>query len=443
MTRSIWVLSGMLFCLACTPLVPQDTPLCSGVDLREQYDVIYPDGLALRVPSLLIPAGEERVWCWYGTWEGPDSGIVSFHRRASSQFLHHLNLKSLSATDPHPDGTLIDCTSLEEQATHGTDLIAEMRSTDGGNELALPPGVAVSLPSGSRWVADIHYVNTSTEPICVNAAYDFELTPADQVEAMAAAIELDVGNYEIPPGEVTLRTECEVPVDMDLLAVAGHMHDRGTRFQVETIMDESTEPVLLYAVDPWLSSYQYEPPLTLFETDEVHLQAGDTLVMDCTWNNETNTPLTYPEEMCQTRAVAYPLDSPMQCVDGTWYDANGSPMGDFGTLSGSMSRSVESTEDGRGDALIVVSTTNNFGEDAVLVRTFNDSDLSQEGAPLPYVLEGLPLSSKPLFVTAFFDDDDSGFKDGPEPGDLSAPTYQVVCETTEPVTLDIVFDSHF
>ena len=210
----------------------------------------------------------------------------------------------------------------------------------------------------------------------------------------------DGGNFEIPPGEMTLRTECELPVDMDLLAVAGHMHDRGSRFQVEMITSESSEPDILQTVAPWLPDYQYEPPLELFEPDEVHLQAGDTLAMDCSWSNDTEAPLSYPVEMCQTRAVAYPLTSPMQCVGGTWYDSDGRPMGDFGTVQGSMSRTISSTGDGRGGVLVVASTTQDFGEDAVLAEHFDGIDLSEVDVLLPYVLEGLPLSTAPIFLRA-------------------------------------------
>lgn len=436
MRRWLLPLLGLFFSISCNPL-PGPDESCPGVDLREDFEVLYPNGFNVRVPSLVIPAGEEQVWCFYGTWEGPDSGIVSFHRRASPSFLHHVDMKTAASNDSTPDGTLFECTSLDDQAALGNPLITETRfGTMGDNELDLPEGVAMNFPSGSRYIADVHYVNTSTDPICVNAAFDLELRPAEEVEAMAAAVELDVGSFEIPPGAVTLHTECALPVAMNLLSLAGHMHYRGSRFQVDVVTSQGTET--LYEVDPWLPDYLYQPPLTLFDIDEVELKADDTLVMECSWFNDTGTSLSYPDEMCQSRMVGYPLDGPLQCTGGLWRDADGRPMGDFGTIEGAITSSFEGSGDGRGDVLVVVSTSLQFETDGILAETFTDIDLS---APTPYFLEGLPLGTDPLFVTAFFDEDGSGLLHGPGPGDLLAPTYQVVCETTQAVTLDIVFDA--
>lgn len=416
---------------------PADDVPCDGVDLRQSYDVRYPDGLQIVTPTLVIPAGSEVLWCFYGTWEGEDAGIVGFQRRAPEQHLHHLNIKTVADDDPHADGELVDCTSIEEQATHGTDLIAESGGGLGADELDLPEGVALGLNAGTRWVTDVHYINTSNEPICVNAAYDFDLVPADEVDAMAAAVELDVGHFEIPPGpEVTLRTECTLPADLEILSMVGHMHERGRRHRVELLQDgQATE---LYQVDPWLPHYQYDAPIETFALGEVQAAEGDVLAMDCTWENETGGVLGYPDEMCQTQAVAWPLDGPIQCEGGSWDDGGGPGddglVGDGdGVLTGTVRRGDELLGDGRGELLVAAFRQGEW--DPIAARMLGEVDLSDPETRIDYALQGLPVGET-VRVFAMLDDDGTGRKTGPTAQDLRTEVEVLV--EAEPGELDLV-----
>lgn len=67
----------------------------------------------------------------------------------------------------------------------------------------------------------------------------------------------------------------------ELLAVFGHMHEIGKTFRMTLNPDTAEEKVLL-DIDEWDFGWQlnYEP------LEEIHLESGDTLRMECSWDRE-------------------------------------------------------------------------------------------------------------------------------------------------------------
>jgi hypothetical protein len=61
--------------------------------------------------------------------------------------------------------------------------------------------------------------------------------------------------------------------------------------------------------DPPVDNYPLDKPLTFSK--------GDTIKMDCQWNNTTAQPLAFPDEMCVFFSYSLtPGDA--HCVDGGW-----------------------------------------------------------------------------------------------------------------------------
>ena len=75
------------------------------------------------------------------------------------------------------------------------------------------------------------------------------------------------------------------------------------------------------------------------------------------------------------------------------------------------------------------------------MNTIEDVDFSDAGASLSFEIPGLPKSPSTHYITAFFDEDGSGYMDGPTPGDLvvsaSADDLAFVLSDTTPVTINL------
>ena len=289
-----------------------DTVEC--VDLQEEQTPRLSDSYFIEVPTMVVAPGEEVVFCLYGTYEGPDSGIVGFFPEAPEGFLHHSLMKRVD-DDEFTDGTLFDCTAEEFQFPPKPTLVEWAGGTD-GNWIGLPEGVGFKLEEGQRWVTDVHYINTSTDRLCMNTSFELELTAEEDLLGYAGTFNLDGGAPDLPANqESTVTFTCAWPSDVNILALAGHMHRYGDSYRVDRLFDTGP-PETVYHVDPWLPEYRYEAPGLTFGLGEFVMAEGEELETTCTWDNSTDSRLTYPDEMCTTYGVAFPLETSFHCDRG-------------------------------------------------------------------------------------------------------------------------------
>ena len=416
-----------------------------GLDLTMEFPAIHDNGLSIRTPPLLVPGGTEILYCYYGIYEGDDAGVTSQLMRASTEgALHHAVLKVGSDDDP-PPGTLIDCTSDTIQDSAGAPLFESIgdasSKTNNGGLIALPEGFAFKFPQGLRYIADVHYINSQPEPVCINVAWDLNLIPEDEVETFAASYNLDPYSLSIPPGEETTITfDCPWPEDTNLLSIGGHMHFHGDRYEVEHIREETTLDTI-YEVDQWLPDYRFDSPVTFFGPEGFPVEAGDSFRTHCTYVNDGNTHLSYPDEMCTTFGVAFPLNEPLRCEAGDKGESWGKGEG---ILQGVLRRTPDLVNDGIGDLVIAVFFQEQNGPNGpgAPVATWNlqNADLSTTESEINYTLQGVPIGAEPLYVWVGLDDDGSGLDEGPTAGDLVAEANNLLVQTTTPVTFDFMLE---
>lgn len=284
------------------------------VDLRQEQIPRSEDNYFIEVPTMVVEPGTETVFCLYGTYDGPDSGIVSFFSEEPGGFLHHSLMKRVD-DDEYTDGTLFDCTAEEFQFPPKPILVEWVNGT-GGDWIGLPEGVGFKLVQGQRWVTDVHYVNTSPDRICVNTSFELGLVPEEDLLGYAGTYNLDAGSLTIPPNtESSTAFSCAWPSEVNILSLAGHMHSYGSRYEVNRLWDsEPSENI--YQVDPWLPEYRYSAPANGYELGEFVMAAGEELETVCTWDNPTGDTLGYPDEMCTTFGVAFPLENSFHCSGG-------------------------------------------------------------------------------------------------------------------------------
>jgi len=447
MCRSLLLVSLSLIMAGCSaPSVPeQASPYagadCEGLDLTESYEPMFEGGLQLHSPVLQIPARSEILWCYFDRFEDSDFGVHDVIMRSSAEgLMHHAVLKRVD-DDQYPDGTLIDCTAAEEQSIARPPLF-EIGQTEGLSWFNLPDGFAYKVEANQRYAADIHYINLTDDDICINVAWDLETLPSDEVETFVGAFNLDIAEFEVPTGGLhTESFDCAWPKDLGILSLSGHMHFFGSHYSIDWLaMDER-----VYEVDDWLPEYRFSSPIVEYAPGEFDVAEGDVFRSSCTWDNTSGNVLGYPQEMCTTYGIAYPLEEPLLCSNGEWVSTGATfPEGGSGpaTVAITLKSSAVPTGDGQGDVYVLAFEGPNTGppnEPVAQSQTFNVNLASPESTAV-IQLEGVPVESD-ITIIGYLDDDDSGWKNGPSPGDLFGQTDGISVVKSPPMSVELVLDS--
>lgn len=309
-----------------TPVPADKTPTDGGtttetgqlVDLRMAFPDEPEGGYQIVLNDVTIPPYTETFICLYGTWTGPDVGVVYVSPHQPKPFGHHAQLKAVPIGYEEPDGMQRVCPGADTMNLFTPFFEAVVNAEDGQenidytNMMILPEGVAVKLKSGQHWTFDTHWVNTSGNYINVNAALNLGFIPAEEVEQWASSFQLDVGTLDIPAGEaLSIPFDCSFPEDLTVLSILGHMHGYGTHYSVDHLKEDgSIESVYDLVWDP---KYRDEGQVLTFGEGDLVVKNTEALRTTCSWNNTTDESLGFPDEMCTTVGVGYPLEEPFAC----------------------------------------------------------------------------------------------------------------------------------
>lgn len=316
----------LVLAMACHSVEGKDSVAGSDVlDLREDYPGPEGDGFQVASPDLLVPAHSEIFYCYYGTWNGGDAAVDLMRTWQVLPYNHHNQLKFADDSGP-ADGTLTEC-EVQDSMNYRPFVDgmppfdipggeAFLPDEDLEDMLLLPEGYAVKLDDGRRWVLDSHYVNTSDQDVLLNAAINIGFTDMASVTRWVGVLQLDAGPPDVPPGEFTRSFDCAWPTDLEILAVTSHMHARGTAYAVDSIVGDVTTRV--HEVPAWTDAYREYPRIDVWPAGEFTVSAGDTMRTTCSWYNETDTTISFPDEMCTTLVMAAPLEAPLLCDAGAW-----------------------------------------------------------------------------------------------------------------------------
>jgi len=301
--------------------LPPDT-----VDLREDFNLPDDDDfLVLEMADLFIPSGEERIFCKGARWEGPDVGVISLYPLRSPDFDHHVIVRTPQTLDGDvgPEGEVYDCTTMDGPQFTAPGMFSPVTLPDarpsklpGQDWVRLPEGLAFSLENDQAFFGEVHYINPTTQPILVNAAFVMGLIPDDEVEAYVGVFNHEAPRgYSVPPGgEYHLQFDCVWEESASILSLGGHMHDYGVSFFIDWNSESGSEEV--YSVPTWWPQFEFAPPVMNWRLGEFVVEAGDSFTTHCRWDNPGDEPLEFPTEMCSTYGVASPLSKPTLC-EGT------------------------------------------------------------------------------------------------------------------------------
>lgn len=283
--------------LACIVLAPHlvacggsedaTQPSKSEVDVRVQS----PAADAIRfldyeTPEVTLPPGEEQMWCYHIQYDGEDLAIKNLDA-LQGKFGHHIAL--LQTTDPQPPGTLEDCSAEAQMSKYSAYIVPSVE---------LPEGHGIFFPKGQHIVLQFHYLNTGAKPLRIRDVARLHKRPISEVTTWTSSLALNTLDVEVPAqGSQEVAFDCTLPDDVELMILAGHMHENGSRFEVKHGAD-ATSLESIYLVDPWRPDYRDSPPVTLFMKNPRALPKGSLLRTSCAWKNAGSTPLDFPQEMC-------------------------------------------------------------------------------------------------------------------------------------------------
>lgn len=308
----------MVFALlfACVRSVGTEEPAV--VDAR--FDLPDPPSLGLQYVTgevIVEPYSELQV-CHFGTYEGDETAIRSSMTFQSDEYGHHAFLFTTIADEgKYPDGAIIDCSgSNTSTMLEMIPLTMPTEAIVGGiAQMHLPEGMGVPLHTGQRWVIQSHYVNATANPVLVQDVVNLETANLEDIEVFASAYAHVDFDFEVPPGQVaSAEIDCAWDQDVEILAMAGHMHEWGKSYTVDLVTPDGASE-RIYDVPDWDPAFRDAPPIFNFAPGEMALLAGDRFKTTCTWENDTDTALVFPAEMCTLSGLVYPAEEPLLCFN--------------------------------------------------------------------------------------------------------------------------------
>ncbi len=400
-------------------------------------------------PELQLPPLSDQLYCTFATLP-QDGAIQDALEWTDSDMLHLSHIVVRPAPDDvgYEDGEVADCTELGDWWASSAPLYETAIKTR--NEgLGLPPGVGFPIREGQRFVIDAHFINFTEEWSTAIVGLDLLLMDLDEVKAEAGAMSLDMGDDLVVPvgGRWTNDFSCEFSTAVTLLSVNPHMHERGQEFRLEwQRVDGSTQAVI--DIDRWQDTFTEYPPELDYAPGSIVTAPGDVFRTECTWDNDLDHPLVFPEEMCTTIAVGYPLPGGAICMDGMVVpppDRPGGGPGGGGRLIGSLRSGPAGAALGDVHLLVMPRPPQDGPSDPAANVLFPQVDLSAPNAAVPYTLGGIPTRPEPWTIIAILDaDGDWATSPGPGPADLMAflpegGLPQIVIDEAGGGSLDLTF----
>lgn len=228
--------------------------------------------------------------------------------------LHHMTLATPSLVGSVLEPGIYDCQSLlEEQMGEDSNytMFFGLGAGDPVGEMHLPDGVAANMPAGLDVIHEIHYVNATDQPVEVETYVNAYTIPLSEVETGIWGGQVRDETIHIPAGgQATEWSRCVMNEDVEVLFLASHTHELGTKFTIRTFDGENTGDII-FENDDWHDPKitQYDPPLVV--------PAGTGFEWTCDFTNPNEHDVNYgptsEDEMCNMTMVHTPQSLSAWC----------------------------------------------------------------------------------------------------------------------------------
>ena len=305
-------MSSRLLAVSCAAVV-----LCSCGSDKATDDSPLPvpdenEGFQMRFDAV-APPGEEIWLCQISELPGGGFTPVNLAESVQSPGMHHMDIMALTLTGVSLDPGIYDCAELYETYDQLMDKgIFLYASQQEEQVIQLPEGVVANLPPLIKVMHEIHYVNTTDEPIDVFSAVNVYRYAGEIRDTIWGGAVRDV-ELNIPPmSEHTEWTRCAMTEDIDVLFLSSHTHQLGLEVSVRTFDGENVGEEIYRNTD-WQT-----PKLISFGTEPLHVPAGSGFEFSCKFRNNSPEMVRWgfeaADEMCQIALVFSPGEAARECV---------------------------------------------------------------------------------------------------------------------------------
>lgn len=227
--------------------------------------------------------------------------------------LHHVTISTPGLTPGLIPYGRYNCQDLYSDASLMETMVMMFGGAgDATGEMRLPEGVAAQLPPNLDVIHEVHYVNTTDQPVDLYSWLNgYTLDDAEVVDGIWGGSVRD--EYINIPASTT-HTEwsrCVFNRDVEVQFLASHSHARGVSFTIAPFDGAATGDIFYENTD-WHSPMivQYDPPLVVPQ--------GQGFEWACTWRNDSDAEvhygLTADDEMCNLAVVHTPFDVSAECT---------------------------------------------------------------------------------------------------------------------------------
>jgi hypothetical protein len=271
---------------------------CAGPD--EQHTTIE-----LSIEPYNVPLGEEAQRCQEMALPSDTDVDIDQIAWQFSQGSHHLHIYVSADGSTDAKEQSYDCfQAVDFEKWH---LLVATQDED--LKWTLPEGVAFHLKARQSILIQTHYLNTNalkTEGSTAKGGVTLRVVEPESVEKRAAAIFAQNRNVHVPPrSSARVEADCALPSAGNIIAMTGHYHLHGRKFQTWLEPAGST-PTMVY------ESTGFDEPAWETYTD-LHLGENDRFGWACDYDNELDIPLEFgPREDIQEHCnlfAFYTLDS--------------------------------------------------------------------------------------------------------------------------------------
>jgi hypothetical protein len=185
----------------------------------------------------------------------------------------------------------------------------------GTNALHLPDGIAVKLSAGDQLLLNLHLFNFADTELIGTSGTEFVEVDAAEVDHIAEGFMVSKFDLLIPTGGESVQSgACTLSQPTTLISVAPHMHMLGTHMKI--VAQRSAGDITLLD-----EPYEFDEQIVRLLPQEVAMQAGDQISIECTYNNTTGQAVRFGdssnEEMCISGHFRYPAqDGGLFCNTG-------------------------------------------------------------------------------------------------------------------------------
>ena len=307
------LLSVLLLPLGCSSSDdPEDTEPTNSYFAAPEAGEGFQVGLTVNAP-----AGEETWACLVidGLPTEEQFAFINHVEHKQTDFVHHMDLMALAFTDTDFEAGSYPCKDLyaENEQTIMDDGVILYASQGASEIIQLPEGIVAEVPAATKFLYEVHFVNTSDEDIEINSYVNAYTIPAEEVTGNIWGGPVRDLNINIPPmaEDHVEWTRCVMTDDVDVVFLSSHTHELGKNFQVRSFNGVKVDEELLYENPVWESPYlqHFDPPL--------QVKKGEGFEFQCHYESnrseETNWGQSAMDEMCQVAIVFTPGKSSTKC----------------------------------------------------------------------------------------------------------------------------------